>query len=169
MCTANRCKGCIIVYKVFVFCLVCPVDGIDRIRFVVTVLHTLLVTVKFLSVEDERNTLRCIHCCLCKFHHLQAFSLRSLCSDLKTVTKTVVIMTACITYMLKRIVCPCRNTYLRMLHTSCNTELQVCLLSLDRIHEACVLASERAADCITDIVAECSYLVQPVCIYLERD
>ena len=54
---ADGSKGCIVVHEVLVLSLVCPVDGVDGVRLVVAVLHALLVAVKFLTIEDEWNSL----------------------------------------------------------------------------------------------------------------
>ena len=160
-------EGCIIVHEILVYRLVCPIDGIYRVRLVVTVLDTLLVTVEFLSVEDERNSLRCIHRSLGKLDHLQTVFLRCLGSLFQTVTETVVIVAAHIAHMLQRIVCPALHTYLRMLHSSGYSELKICLVPGNSVHETGILASERATYRITDIVTECSYPVEHMCIDLE--
>ena len=68
-------QRCIIVYKILILCLICPIYCIDAVRLVIAVLHTLLVAVKFLTVEDERNTLRCVDCSLGKLDHCKALCL----------------------------------------------------------------------------------------------
>ena len=111
-------KGRIIIHKVLISRLICPVDCVDGVRLIVTVLHTLLVAVKFLSVEDERNTLGCIDRSLGKFDHSETVFLGSLCRDLKAVTQTMVVMATGITHVLKRAACPRLHTYLRVIHSS---------------------------------------------------
>ena len=169
MSMADGSKSGIIVHKVLIFCLVCPVDRIDRVRLVVTVLHALLVTVKFLAVEDERNSLRCIDRSLGEFHHLQTLRFSSVGSLFKTVAETMVIMATYITYMLERIVGPCFHCNLRMLDTACDTEFDISLVACNTVHETGILATERAAYGVTDIVAERSHLVKHVCIGFESD
>ena len=162
-------KGRIIIHKVLISRLICPVDCVDGIRLIIAVLDSLLVAVKFLSVEDERNTLGSIYRSLGKLDHSETVFLGCLCRDLKAVTQTVVVMAAGIAHMLKRAACPRLHTYLRMLHASCYTELEVSLLAFDSVHETGILATERAADGIADIVAECADPVKHVCIVLEGD
>ena len=169
MSVADGSKCCVVSDKVVVLCLVCPVDCIDRVRLVVAVLHALLVTVEFLTVEDERNTLRSVNCCLSELYHSKTLFLRSFCSLLKTVTETVVIVAAHIAHVLERAVCPTLYSHLRMLHTTCDTELDVSLVARNTVHEACVLAAERTADSVTDVVAECTDLVEHICVCLKGD
>ena len=72
-----------------------------------------------------------------------------------------------ITHVLKRAACPRLHTYLRVLHSSCYTELEVSLLAFDSVHETGILATERATDGITYVVAECADPLKHVCIVLE--
>ena len=127
------------------------------------------MAVKLLTVEDERNSLRCVDCSLGKLHHSQALLLRCIGSLLEAVAQTVVVMAADIAHMLERIVGPCFHGDLRMLDSTGDTELDIRLVSGNSVHESRILASERAAHGITDIVAERADLVKHVCIRLECD
>ena len=157
----------IILHQVAVLRLVSPVYRIDRVGLVVAVLNALLVAIKLLAIEDERNALRCIYRCLGKLHHSQAFLLRSICCFLKTVAKTMVIVAAHIADMLERIAGPALDCHLRMLDSTSDAELDVLLIACDAVHESGILASERTAHGITDIIAECADPVKHVCILLE--
>ena len=48
-------------------------------------------------------------------------------------------------------------------------ELGLATMVCAAIHETCVLAAKRSTHCITDVVAECSDLIEHVCILLESD
>ena len=163
----DRCERRIVVDEILVLGLVCPIYSIDAVRLVVAILHTLLVTVEFLTGKDERNTLRSVDCCLGEFHHCQTLSLSCICSFLKTVTQTVVIVTAHVADVLERAGSPTLYSHLRMLHTTGDTELYVLLVSFNAIHETCVLTAERATYCVADVIAECSDSVKHVCVCLE--
>ena len=169
MCVTDSCEGGIVVHEILILCLVCPVDGVDRIRLVVAVLDTLLVTVEFLTIEDEWNTLRCVNRCLCELYHPETLCFGSFRSLFETVTEAVVIVAADIAHVLERVACPCLYSHLRMLDSTCDTELHVCLVACDSVHESCILAAERATYRVTDVVAECTDLVEHVCICLEGD
>ena len=69
--------------------------------------------------------------------------------------------------MLERIVGPALHTHLRVLHAAGDSELQILLVSRHSVHESGILAAERSAHCVTDVVAERSDLVEHVCIRLE--
>ena len=163
------CKSRIVVNEILVLGLITPVYGIDCVRLIVTILYTLLVTVEFLTVEDERYTLRCVDSSLSQLDHRKTLLFSSFCSLLETVAQTVVVVAAHITYMLKRIVCPCRNAYLRMLDTTCNSKFHIRLISCYTVHEAGIRAVERSTYSVTDIIAECAYLVKHICVDLQRD
>ena len=162
-------KGSVILYKVIVLSLVCPVDGVDRVRLVVAVLHALLVTVEFLTIEDERNALGSVDCCLSELYHCKALLLSSIRSLLKTVTQTVVVVAAHIAHVLERAVGPTLHSHLRMLYTTGDTELDVCLVACNTVHKAGVLATERTAHSVTDVVAECTDLVEHIRVRLKGD
>ena len=165
----DRCECCIIVDQILVLCLVGPVDRIDLIRLVVAVLHALLVTVEFLTCEDERNSLRCVNRCLSKLYHCKTLSFSRIGSFLETVAQTVVVVAAHIAHVLERVVCPTLYGHLRMLDATCDTEMDVLLVSCNTVHETGILASERAADCVANVVAERSDLVHHMGICLEGD
>ena len=78
-------------------------------------------------------------------------------------------MAACIADMLERIAGPCLHSHLRMLDTTDDTELDIGLVACNAVHEAGVLAAERAAHRVTDVIAERSHLVHHVCVGLECD
>ena len=78
----------------------------------------------------------------------------------------MVIVAAYIADMLERVVCPTLHRDLRVLHTTGDTEFDVLLVSFNAVHETGILAAERAAHRVTDIVAECTDLVEHVCIRL---
>ena len=162
-------QGCIVVYKILILSLISPINGIYTVRLVIAVLHSLLVAVEFLTIEDERNTLGCIHCSLSKLDHCKALCFRSLGSLLKAVTQTVVVVAAHIAHMLERIICPTLNTHLRMLHTSCNTELYICLISLNTVHKTGILTTERSTDRVTDVITESTHLVEHMSIDLQSN
>ena len=78
-------------------------------------------------------------------------------------------MAAYITHVLERAVCPALNRNLRMLHTACDTEVDVLLVTGNSVHETCILTAERTADSVTDVVAECADSIEHVCVRLEGD
>ena len=56
-----------------------------------------------------------------------------------------------------------------MLNTACDTELYICLIAFDSIHEACILTAERATYSIADVVAECTDLIEHVSVDLKSN
>ena len=81
----------------------------------------------------------------------------------------MVIVAAHVAHMLERIVGPALHAHLSMLDAACDTELHILLVACNAVHETCILATERSADCITDIIAECADLVEHMSVGFERD
>ena len=81
----------------------------------------------------------------------------------------MVIVAACVAYVLERVACPSLDSHLRVLDTADDTELHVCLVSGNAIHKSSVLTAERSAHGVTDVIAERTHLVKHISVSLEGD
>ena len=163
------CKSCKILEEILESCLVLPVDSIYHVRRVICVLHTLLMSVDLLTVEDERYSLRDINRGLSQLRHSKTLSISNFLRKMKSIAKAMVIMTAYIAYMLKRTGSPGLHIHLRMFDSADDTEFNIRLISFNTSNETCIRAIQRSAKCVTHIVAECAYTIKFVSVYLERD
>ena len=125
------------------------------------------MTVEFLAIEDEWDTLRSVNRCLSKLYHCKTFLFSRLGSFFETVAKTMVIVTADIAYVLERVVGPAFHAHLRVLDSTGDSEMDVLLVSGHTVHKTGIFTAERATDSITDIVAECAHLVEHIGIGLK--
>ena len=127
------------------------------------------MSVDLLSVEDERYSLRYINRSLRQLSHRKTLSISNFLCEMKPITEAVVVMTAHVTYMLKRTGSPGLHIHLRMFDSADDTEFNIRLVSFNTGNETCIRAIQRSAKCVTHIVAECAYTIKFVSVYLERD
>ena len=93
---------------------VLPVQVVDAVGRLVTVMYALLVAQQFLATQHERHPLRREHCRLCQ--QVEAYQLvfrQAGNAGLQTIHQAHVVVTAHIADHLRRLLCPCR---LRIVH-----------------------------------------------------
>ena len=159
----------IVVEYLWIAVLVCPVDGVDVVWRLITVVHTLLVAQHLFASIDERHALGGEDEGLSQeveTYNLVGGDARDAC--FQAVYEAHIVVAAYVSYHLRRRICPCSlrvvhlvEVYLRMVDATSDTKLYALLVVGNGAKDArLMVVAERTTNAIAHIVAESSYAVK---------
>ena len=177
MTLAQSYQTAVIVEHLRVSLQIVPVEVVDAVRRLETVVYPFLVAQHFFTAKNERHTLRGEHRSLSQEVQTDKLIFRySRYARFQSVGETQVIVAAHVAYHLSGGVCPCllavvhtRHVNLRMTDCSHDAKLEALLHIRHSGKESTLMVvAERTAQCVPHIVAESTDAVQLTCVRLHR-